>query len=53
LILPVTLGTMLLAAYNKKITGDYRHPLWLTIFGILVVVIMACLGAYTLYNTRF
>ncbi|WP_242917703.1 NRAMP family divalent metal transporter [Pontibacter liquoris] len=50
LILPVTLGTILVAAYNRKVVGTYRHPLWLTIFGALVVLIMAWLGAYTLWQ---
>lgn len=48
LILPITLGTILLAAYKKTIIGEYRHPLWLTVFGILVVLVMAWMGGYTL-----
>ncbi|MFD3002709.1 NRAMP family divalent metal transporter [Pontibacter toksunensis] len=48
LILPVTLGTMLIAAYNRKAVGNYKHPLWLTIFGVLVVIVMAWMGGYTL-----
>ncbi len=48
LILPITLGTMLLAAHKKKIVGTYRHPRWLTIFGVLVVLLMSWMGAYTL-----
>jgi len=40
LILPITLGSVLLAAYNKKIMGDdYQHPLWLTIFGAIAVAV--------------
>jgi Mn2+/Fe2+ NRAMP family transporter len=50
LILPVTLGTLLVAAYKKKIVGDYKHPLWMTIFGVLVVAIMTYMGGYTLIN---
>ncbi|MBY6086064.1 NRAMP family divalent metal transporter [Priestia flexa] len=50
LILPISLGTMLVAAYKKKIVGDYKHPLWLTIFGSFVVVIMALMGVYTLFK---
>lgn len=50
LILPITLGTMLIAAYKKNIVGNYKHPTWMTIFGILVVVIMAYLGVDTLIN---
>ncbi|MBM7702443.1 NRAMP family divalent metal transporter [Metabacillus iocasae] len=50
LILPLTLGTILVAAYKKNIIGDYKHPLWLTIFGGFVVVVMAAMGGYTLIN---
>jgi len=48
LILPITLGTMLVAVFKKKIVGDYKHPVWMTVFGFIVVVIMAYLGVYTL-----
>ncbi|SES08179.1 NRAMP family divalent metal transporter [Psychrobacillus sp. OK032] len=48
LILPLALGTMLVAAYKKNIVGDYKHPIWLTITGGLVVVIMGVLGIMTL-----
>jgi len=50
LILPVTLGTMLLAAHSRRVVGSYRHPLWLTVFGTLVVLVMACMGGYTLWQ---
>ena len=40
-ILPITLGTILIAAYRKTVVGNYRHPVWLTGFGILVVLVMA------------
>ena len=48
LILPLVLGSMLLAAHNKKIMGDYKHPVWLTIFGAVVVILTAILGVRTL-----
>ena len=48
LILPITLGVMLLAARNKKIVGDYQHPMWLMIFGILAVAVSAYAGAVSL-----
>ncbi len=48
LILPITLGTILIAAHKSKVVGRYSHPLWLTIFGILVVLVMAWMGGYTL-----
>ncbi|OES45128.1 NRAMP family divalent metal transporter [Domibacillus iocasae] len=50
LILPVALSVMLIAAYKKSIVGDYRHPIWMTIAGIIVVILMAFMGAYTLIN---
>lgn len=50
LILPITLGVMLVAAYKKKIVGDYKHPVWMTVFGGIVVVSMAIMGVYTLLN---
>lgn len=48
LILPIALGTMLVAAYRKRIIGDYRHPLWMTIYGALVVLAMTYMGGHTL-----
>ncbi|MBM7647347.1 Mn2+/Fe2+ NRAMP family transporter [Bacillus ectoiniformans] len=48
LILPIALGVMLIAAHKKSIVGEYRHPVWMTIFGVLVVLLMAYMGGYTL-----
>lgn len=50
LILPIALGTLLIAAYKKNIVGDYKHPLWLTGSGALVVIVMAIMGVYTLFT---
>ncbi|NHM33262.1 NRAMP family divalent metal transporter [Neobacillus terrae] len=50
LILPIALGVMLVAAYRTKIVGDYKHPLWMTIFGVIIVIAMAYMGGYTLIN---
>ena len=36
-ILPLALGIVLLSIRNKKIIGEYKHPLWLTVFGLLVM----------------
>lgn len=48
LILPITLGICLIASKNKKIMGEnYKHPIWLLILGVLVVVISAYLGINT------
>jgi Mn2+/Fe2+ NRAMP family transporter len=48
LILPLSLGVMLVAAYRRKIVGEYRHPRWLTAVGALVALAMLVLGVYTL-----
>lgn len=48
LILPVSLGLILLAAYKTKIVGDYKHPAWMTVCGIIVVIAMAVLSGMTL-----
>ncbi|MFB5660281.1 NRAMP family divalent metal transporter [Alteribacillus sp. HJP-4] len=48
LILPLTLGSILLAAHSSKIVKDYRHPIWMTVFGALVALATAVLGIRTL-----
>ncbi|MFS0574122.1 NRAMP family divalent metal transporter [Sporosarcina sp. 179-K 3D1 HS] len=48
LILPLALGTILVAAYKKEIVGSYKQPIWLTIPGAFVVIIMGVLGIITL-----
>ena len=48
LILPITLGVMLVAAYNKKIVGEYKHPVWMTVFGVIVVAMTAYMGYMTI-----
>ncbi|OOE01318.1 hypothetical protein BO219_11440 [Anoxybacillus kestanbolensis] len=50
LILPISLGVMLVAAYRTKIVGDYKHPLWMTIFGVIIVISMAYMGVYSLID---
>ncbi len=48
LILPITLAVMLIAAHKKSIVGTYKHPLWMTIFGIVVVVLTTYMCGMTL-----
>lgn len=50
LILPITLGVILLGAYNKKIVGDYHHPYWMAALGAVVVVMTAYMGIMTVVN---
>lgn len=40
LILPISLGIMLIAAYRTKIIAQYKQPLWLSIAGAIVVLTM-------------
>ena len=48
LILPITLGICLIAAKSKKIMGaEYKHPTWLLLLGIVVVILSAYLGVTT------
>lgn len=47
-ILPITLGTLLVAAYRPSVVGSYRHPLALTIFGVLVVLLMTWMSGAVL-----
>ncbi|SNZ03292.1 Mn2+ and Fe2+ transporters of the NRAMP family [Terribacillus aidingensis] len=51
LILPVALGVLLIGAYKKSVVGDdYKHPLWLTIFGAIVFLATAYLAIVTLID---
>ncbi|HSQ87953.1 NRAMP family divalent metal transporter [Romboutsia sp.] len=50
LILPITLGIMLIASKRKDIVGEYNHPTWLLIFGIAVVLISAYAGVMSLQS---
>jgi Mn2+/Fe2+ NRAMP family transporter len=52
-ILPVALMLILLAAVNQKITGDYKHPLWLKIFGTAVVVFTLYLSVKTAFTVFY
>ena len=51
LILPIALGTMLVAAGRRDLVGDYRHPAWMTWTGWLVVLAMAVLSVRTILTT--
>lgn len=48
LILPITLLVMIIAAHKKSIVGDYKHPLWMSIFGVIVVIMTAYMGVLTI-----
>ncbi len=44
LILPLSLGSVLLAAFNKKVVGDYKHSVVLALLGWVMVVFTAWMG---------
>lgn len=48
LILPLSLGVMLVAAYRRSIVGEYRHPRSLAALGALVAIAMLVLGVHTM-----
>lgn len=51
LILPISLGICLLASQKKSIMGaEYKHPTWLLVLGIVVVVVSAYVGVQSLGN---
>jgi Mn2+/Fe2+ NRAMP family transporter len=47
LILPFALAIILMAAYKKNITGNYKHPYWMAVAGWIVVMAMAYMGIKT------
>jgi Mn2+/Fe2+ NRAMP family transporter len=49
-ILPVGLAIVLIASRNKKLLGDYKHPLLLQVAGWFVVLIMFWFSISTLIN---
>ncbi|SUM33336.1 Mn2+/Fe2+ transporter NRAMP family [Staphylococcus gallinarum] len=48
LILPITLGTILIASKRKSIVGDYKHPTWMLVFGIIAVIVTIVTGVFSL-----
>ena len=51
-ILPIALASILVGAYNKKIIGEYKHPIWMTVAGFVVVIIMGYMSVST-FITKF
>jgi Mn2+/Fe2+ NRAMP family transporter len=50
LILPISLGVMLVASRHPSIVGSYRHALWLTAAGVVVTVSMAAMGVWSIWK---
>ncbi|KJF82703.1 NRAMP family divalent metal transporter [Photobacterium angustum] len=55
IILPVVLAMVLAATRHKDIVGDYKHPMYLTVTGVLIVVVMAAASLSNISNfmTKF
>lgn len=49
-ILPITLGAILIANRKKSIVGDYKHPSWMLIFGIIAVIVTIITGIFSLQD---
>jgi Mn2+/Fe2+ NRAMP family transporter len=47
-ILPLALGLMLMAVHRKDLMKAYKHPLWLTIFGVVVIIALLWISMVTL-----
>jgi len=50
LILPISLGVMLVASRHRTIVGDYRHSTVLTLAGVIVATSMAAMGVWSLWT---
>lgn len=48
MILPLSLGIMLFAAYRPDIVGAYRQATWLTLTGVLVLLLMSWMALQTI-----
>ena len=48
-ILPIALTLILFAASNRKIVGEYKHPMWLKFFGIAVIVATLYMSVRTIF----
>ncbi|MET0299200.1 MAG: NRAMP family divalent metal transporter [Flavitalea sp.] len=51
LILPVALAIMLIAAHKSRIVGDYRHPIWMSVLAILVILTMTYIGTESMISS--
>ncbi|CAD2075480.1 NRAMP family divalent metal transporter [Jeotgalicoccus meleagridis] len=48
IILPITLGAILLASRKKSIVGNYHHPTWMIVFGVIAVIVTLIAGLMSL-----
>jgi Mn2+/Fe2+ NRAMP family transporter len=48
IILPVALSVILIAATKSSLMNQYKHPVWLQVFGWLVVLVMSWMSFKTI-----
>lgn len=48
IILPITLGAILLASRKKSVVGNYHHPTWMIVFGVIAVIVTLIAGLMSL-----
>jgi Mn2+/Fe2+ NRAMP family transporter len=48
-ILPIALALILFAASNRNIIGEYKHPFWLKLFGIAVIIATLYMSVKTIF----
>ncbi|MBE0441739.1 MULTISPECIES: NRAMP family divalent metal transporter [unclassified Psychrobacter] len=48
LVLPIAMVIILIAAYRKNIVGNYKHPIWIAVFGWLIAIVMSILSVMTI-----
>lgn len=48
LVLPIAMVIILIAAYRKNIVGNYKHPIWIAVFGWLIAIAMSILSIMTI-----
>jgi Mn2+/Fe2+ NRAMP family transporter len=49
-ILPLALALILLATFRRKVVGDYKHPVWMSIIGWIVVIAMTWMVGKTVQD---
>ncbi|CAD2073883.1 NRAMP family divalent metal transporter [Phocicoccus pinnipedialis] len=52
ILIPVILGGILHATRRKDIVGNYKHPLWMSAFGVVALIFTFISAFYMIYELR-
>lgn len=52
ILIPVILGGVLHATRRPDIVGEYKHPLWMSIFGVLALIFTFIAAFYMIYELK-